>query len=399
MNSKSSTYCKMAHLGLNCDMSGMVQPCTISTYWIKDKENNHLRLNKNTLQESWDNDGRKQFVKNLDDGIRQDACSTCWNAEDSGARSYRMIWNKMLKDVEPLESQPRVLVVKPGNKCNNACRSCNAHTSSAWYKDAYKMSGTNKDYKTWLKFFKGHDTTYKENNNIESQFSKWQDNILFWDLYGGEPLIIPMTYTIIKDSIAKGTAKHQGLQIHTNGTVYDPELIKMASNFKSFSLGYSIDAVGVKNDYVRKLSKWDNVLSNLISYKKEMEKYENMVLSIRSCATPFNVYYIDELYDFFVHQQPVNIGPPTLVQDVPHTDISYLPTNVKEKVLEKLLKCEKKDDDYMEWIGNAITWLQYTPKDHEEKKNSFLEFNNKLDIFRKEKFEEVMPEYASLFNL
>ena len=36
--------------------------------WIKDKDNNHLRLNKNTLQEAWDNDGRKQFVKNLDDG-------------------------------------------------------------------------------------------------------------------------------------------------------------------------------------------------------------------------------------------------------------------------------------------------------------------------------------------
>ena len=83
-----------------------------------------------------------------------------------------------------------------------------------------------------------------------------------------------------------------------------------------------------------------NVLSKEEAYeiKKEIEKYENMVLSIRSCTTPFNVYYIDELYDFFVHQQPVNIGAPTLVQDVPHADVSYLPTNVKEKVLEKLLK-------------------------------------------------------------
>ena len=130
-----------------------------------------------------------------------------------------------------------------------------------------------------------------------------------------------------------------------------------------------------------------------------MEQYKNMGLTVRSCTTPFNVYYLDELYDFFVHQQSVMIGAPTLVQDVPHADISYLPTNVKEKVLEKLLKYEKKDDDYLRWINNAITWLQYTPKDHEEKKNSFLEFNNKLDIFRKEKFEDVMREYASLFNL
>ena len=66
MNTNSPTFCKMAHLGLNLDMSGMVQPCTISSYWIKDKDNNHMKLNKNTAEEAWNNEGRRQFVKNLE---------------------------------------------------------------------------------------------------------------------------------------------------------------------------------------------------------------------------------------------------------------------------------------------------------------------------------------------
>lgn len=399
MNTNSPTFCKMAHLGLNFDMSGMVQPCTISSYWIKDKDNNHMKLNKNTAEEAWNNDGRRQFVKNLDNGVKQKACDLCWKVEESGAQSQRMIWNKMLEDVTPSQEQPRVMVVKPGNKCNNACRSCNSHTSSAWYKDAYEMTDKTTPYKEWLKFYTSHKETYKNNTALEKTLYKWQDKIVFWDLYGGEPLIIPMTYKIIKESIAKNTAKDQMLQIHTNGMVYDPNLITLASKFKSFKFGYSIDAIGSKNDYVRKLSKWKNILGNLLKYRQEMEQHDHMELTIRTCSTPFNVYYLDEFYDFFTHQTPVRIGSPTIVNDAPRTDISYLPNNVKQVVIEKLLNYEKADDRYLEWINQTIKWLKFNPPEHQKYKNSFVEFNKQLDNIRKETFVEVMPDYATLFKV
>ena len=398
MSKESSTYCKFAHLGINCDMSGMVQPCQLSTYWFKDQNGDFLHLKQDTLKDAWRSESRRQFIEKLDSGVKHDACKVCWDVEASGNQSQRMVFNETLKDVEAMNEQPRIVILKPGNKCNNACRSCNADTSSAWYKDSYKMSGSNAPYKEWIKFFKDHNNTYQK-PSIEEQFKAWQKGIIFWDLYGGEPLIIPLTYKLIKDSIAQGTAKDQDLQIHTNGTVYDPNLIKLASHFKSFSLGYSIDAVGLKNDYIRKLSVWDKVLENLKKYRSDIQQHAKLKLVIRTCTTPWNVYYLDELWDYFQYQLPIKIGSPTIVQDQPHTDVSYLPTHVKQEVYKKLTNYSKKDQKYEKWIKQPIKWLLFDPNDHNEKQNSFMLFNNKLDKIRKEKFNKVMPEYASLFTL
>ena len=102
--------------------------------------------------------------------------------------------SKLLKDVDVLESQPRVMIVKPGNLCNNACRSCNAHTSSLWYKDDYALSGNGETFKEYLEFFQRYKTAYTDNKILDQRFAEWEDNIIFWDMYGGEPLIIPLFY-------------------------------------------------------------------------------------------------------------------------------------------------------------------------------------------------------------
>ena len=153
MSKESSTYCKFAHLGINCDMSGMVQPCQLSTYWFKDQNGDFLHLKQDTLKDAWRSESRRQFIEKLDSGVKHDACKVCWDVEASGNQSQRMVFNETLKDVESMKEPPRIVILKPGNKCNNACRSCNADTSSAWYKDSYKMSGSNAPYKEWIKFF------------------------------------------------------------------------------------------------------------------------------------------------------------------------------------------------------------------------------------------------------
>jgi len=38
------------------------------------------------------------------------------------------------------------------------------------------------------------------------------------------------------------------------------------------------------------------------------------------------------------------------------------------------------------------------PADHERLQNSFIEFNSKIDSIRKEKFEQVFPEFSKLFE-
>ena len=43
------------------------------------------------------------------------------------------------------------------------------------------------------------------------------------------------------------------------------------------------------------------------------------------------------------------------------------------------------------------TWMATEPSDYSEKQNSFIEFNTKIDNIRKEKFDDVFPEYSKLF--
>ena len=42
-------------------------------------------------------------------------------------------------------------------------------------------------------------------------------------------------------------------------------------------------------------------------------------------------------------------------------------------------------------------WMATEPSDYSEKQNSFIEFNTKIDNIRKEKFDDVFPEYSKLF--
>ena len=286
----SSTSCKLAKLSLNLDMSGMVSPCNLTNYWLQDKEGKNFRLITDNIEDIWHSEHRKKLIKDHDNNTQHPACQVCWNNEAAGITSVRQTFNEQLKNVSPLKDQPRIMIVKPGNLCNVSCRSCNADTSSAWYKDAYALHSQNENYKEWLKFYEPHKKTYINNQSLEQTFDRWQKNIIFWDLYGGEPLLIPLTYRILNSAIASGTAGDKSIGIHTNGTVYDDQLVDILKNFKKVSIGYSIDAIGNKNDYIRKNSRWEEIIKNLENYIADFSKYHNIKISIRCSPSPWNVY-------------------------------------------------------------------------------------------------------------
>jgi len=397
----SDTHCKLAQLALNLDMSGMISPCNVTSHWLKNKNNENFRLNKNSIEEIWRSDSRKELIEAHNNGIKHPTCSGCWNAEATGNRSPRQIFNEQLKDIEVLESQPRIFIMKPGNRCNVACRSCNEHTSSSWYKDAYALSGSNKEFKEWLEFFYPHRNTYENNSNLENTLQQWQPNIIFWDLYGGEPLLIPLTYKIINGAIETSSAKNQKLQIHTNGTIYDPKLASMFSKFKEVSVAYSIDAIGKKNDYIRSGSDWNTVIENLNLYNKDFSKYSNIKFTVRSTVTPLNVLYLDETYEYFSSKNfTIDFG--NVVTDYPYNNVQYLPKNIKLEVEKKLKKYVPSNNKNKKWIQNfdhLLKFMNYTPADYDLLQNSFIKRNNKMDLIRGEKFAEIFPEMHQLLSL
>ena len=392
-----STKCRFAKLALNFDMSGMVQPCNYTTWYLKDlKDERHYNVGTDDVKDIWESEHRKKLIADHDNGVRNPTCKNCWEMEDAKIESPRQEFNEKLKDVEILEDQPRVMIVKPGNLCNNACRSCNPHTSSLWYKTDYALDNKGMTFKEYLEFFDRHKTSYTNNETLEKRWAEWEDNIVFWDMYGGEPMIIPLFWKTLDRAIASDTVKEKTFNCHTNGMVYKDDLVDKMSKFKSAHIGFSIDAIGKKNEYIRTGSKWESILDNLKRYMNDCKKYDNVTIKVRTTYTPWNIYYYDEIFDYFQKEFGITaIG--CWCDDKPWNDVRYIPRKVKEAIIEKLSKYESNDKSWIRRFDELKKWIVTEPADYEQKENSFMEFNTKIDNIRKEKFEEVFPEYSKLF--
>ena len=390
-----NTYCKKAKLTLNFDMNGMVMPCELTNYYFEKKDGTKFNVLTDDVKEIWESEHRKKLLADHENGVRNPTCNLCWDQEDANLESTRQKFNKSLKDVEDVQTQPRVMILKPGNKCNNACRSCNAHTSSMWYKTDYALDDQGKTFKEYLKFFDRHKTAYKNNTQLEKRFAEWEDKIVAWDMFGGEPMIVPMFFKILDQAVSNKNVSEKTFHVHTNGMVYAEGLMDKFSKFKKATMGFSVDAIGAKNDYIRFGSKWENIIGNLNNYVKDSEKYENVELSIRTTLTPWNIYHYDETFDYF-QKRGIIVGG-TWCWDEPWNDVRYLPKKIKDAVLEKLSKYKSKNNSWTSTFDDMEKWMETEPSDYKEKQNSFIEFNTKIDNIRKEKFNDVFPEYSRLF--
>ncbi len=389
--------CKVLQLGLNFDMSGMVQPCNMLVgHYLKDENDRHYNVLTDDVKDIWNSKHRQEIIDAHKNNIKHPACRNCWEREDAGVESARQKANKDLEGVEILKEQPRIMIVKPGNLCNNACRSCNSHTSSMWYKTDYQLDNQGKSFKDYLKFYDKHKTAYNGNKVLEKRWAEWEDKIIFWDMYGGEPMLIPLFWKVLDQAQESPTAKEKMFNLHTNGMIYKPDLVKKLSTFKTAHIGFSIDAIGEKNEYIRYGSKWKNILANLTRYIEDCKKYDNVSITIRATITPWNIYYYEENYDYFKKLGIRAIG--IWCDDKPWNDVRYLPNKIKEAVINKLSKYKNHDGVWDSKFEDIKNWLSTTPPDHANLQHSFREFNQKLDTVRKEKFSATFPEYSKLFT-
>ena len=67
-------------MGLNFDMSGMVQPCNQNIgYYLQDEDKKHYNVLTDDLKEIWNSKHRKQLLDDHVNDIRNPACQQCWD--------------------------------------------------------------------------------------------------------------------------------------------------------------------------------------------------------------------------------------------------------------------------------------------------------------------------------
>lgn len=389
-NRKSATYCIMPYISLAVQNYGDFCACNESkvSYQLNNKT---ATVNEVTPEQVWNSPTRMELAAALSSGIQHSGCKGCWAAEAAGNKSLRQRSLESFGHLVPDETQPKILIIKPGNVCNAACRICNPATSSSWYSDSFKLKQLdNKDltFKIFMKEFEGLRNGFDANSpNFWPGVANWHKGIEYLEIYGGEPWLTAGLWKNLKTAIDSGDSKHIDIAVHTNSSMWNAEYLEILTKFRKVKLELSIDSNVDKHfNYMRYKLDFDSCMQNA---KKFVAERKTIDLGVTVTVSNLNVWYLDTIYDGLRSELGINIGISNVVSEPEYFDIRHLPTGIKLLVTNKL--------KHRNELANVLRYMNSLEGDI-SKWNTFCAETNKLDNIRGELLSDVMPEWYNIIK-
>ena len=385
---QSKTYCVMPHKALALQNHGDFCVCNMNNMSFETKTREVMYVHNTSLKDAWNSHTRKMVSAALDRNRALPACAQCFDLEKSGNGSSRKQFNSMFGSLPTLTTQPQVFILKPGNTCNLACRMCNPATSSGWYKDAYQLAIKNEDFvgtaAEYSKTFEHIRNSFnRDNTEFWDTFVEWLPNMVFVDIYGGEPFLTPALFDALQRVADAGQSSNTKLQLHTNLTVFNPHYLEILSKFKSVKIGLSIDSDQVQElEYIRYPVDASTVFDNLEKFKQISNKYQNIVMNICLTVTPLNVFNVEKI-KFNLEKYKLAVGL-NIVTSPGEYDIRHIPLPVRKIIANQNPSIA---NFIMQTVpGCDILW----PK--------FWKHTKDLDQLRGQSFEDTFPEFYELIK-
>ena len=407
---------------------------------VKNETGQPANFGRETPMSAWNNEYMKDVRLTMLEGKIPASCAKCHKEEFNGVASKR-IWEtgtwvedgidlpELIKQTEEDGTVPESLVyldLRLGHTCNLKCIMCSPHDSSMWvadHKKVYPLFQANelKDQMRWDR---------KEFNN------SWHENPDFWkEMYaqipnlkqvyfaGGEPLLIKEHKLFLEEIIRQGYADKILVRYNTNGLLINDEIIELWKKFKKVKVGFSIDAVGDRNYYIRYPSDWDTIERNL---HKLDNTPNNIQVSIATAIQILNIKHLPELVKWKIQQnfKKVNFenvtGGIQAGGGIVNMHLLYIPTFLSIRCLpdydkEQIRKSfadlaswlyanYRQDEDF--WKHNPYGWKRWQAvldfmdaEDHTAQLPAFVEYIEKMEAVRGTDFVKTFPELAHLLLL
>ena len=334
--------------------------------------------------------------------------------------------------------------IRLGNLCNQKCRMCYPGESSHWYQewsDTFQYRhiiyegmrskklpkftgpgntkltiGLDKNKKAAITQYQVLDNEDTANANVIitkrtdpyvwtdskalfEKLSKHSADILYIHMSGGEPLMITQHYEFLQGYVDNGKAKDITLNYNTNLSNIPQRALDLWKHFLKIELRTSIDAAGPINEYIRYPSNWDIVLRNL-RLLTEAKKSGEINLSLETITTVqiYNVYYLLELITELKSHKDIELDDMILhmLHDPRYFNITSLPSNVKDRVANKISKIGKKTG-FWQKQGQGVINHMYK-KDTTDALDQFFVESRIMDKYRKQRIENVMPEMYEMLK-
>jgi radical SAM protein with 4Fe4S-binding SPASM domain len=403
---KSKTFCILPWTHFHAFPDGRAYPCCLADYWHPVGD-----LRKNTMEEVWNQESYKQIRLNMLADKECKECSKCYEHEKNGFFSMRNDANRNyghhIKEIQQTHTDGthpdfkiRYWDVRFSNLCNFSCRSCGPIFSSNWYNDHVKLYNRKPDV-LGREMLRVEYTTGNEDSMMEQMLPHipYLEQVYF---AGGEPLIMKEHYFMLEQLIK---AKKTDVRILYNSNFSelrfkDKHVFDYWKQFKSVSLGASLDASGARAELMRKGTSWDQVIKNRLAMKEEVPHVD---FYINSTVSAMNILHV---LDF--HKEWVELG---LIRpgDV-NINLCLSPEWYRSDIFPEWFKQDviiPAYEKHIAWIEpldslkratngfkSVLNFVQTTDNNHLFPR--FQEEIKKLDSIRNENFWETFPELSVL---
>jgi molybdenum cofactor biosynthesis enzyme MoaA len=225
-------------------------------------------LNPLTPAEMFEHPRMEQLRENLKNGIRDPACSVCWDQEDAGLTSFREFSIKTEDDID-YNANLEMIDITISNKCNLRCRMCFPSNSHSLMIDNDYFEKN--DLMGIAKEATGDGWNYSI-PVLTNRTVLWEwilnntDKIKVLKMSGGEPFYDQKTIDFLNKFIENGDAKNTELKFHTNGTQFTDDVVELLKQFKHNEHVISIDGVDETYEYIRYPGTFNDFEKSLQNY-------------------------------------------------------------------------------------------------------------------------------------
>ena len=426
---KNKTFCPYPFKAALLEHSNdTVVPCC---RW---NSNSLVRQSKNYL--NTDNRDQVMDYKNYFDIVREkmikgepvQECTKCYQQEHDGLNSMRSsALNDFVEDTKALEKKqsnrgpkglsqeitiPKLeyLEIESGRYCNLKCRSCGPGFSSSWDED---VTGNNQVLTNFYgsKHDVFDDLQGKTRTNDSLALLTYKDSQYLNEIKvtGGEPFLTDSFLKFLENLVEWGIAKNIVLDVFTNSSFFPKEKhTQMLTKFKQVDINLSIDAIGERNDFLRKKSKWQVVQDVAKRWEELSIQNNNISIRISHTVTIFNSLYFDE----FLNWCNTHFDKKTINSDFVHVAVAYGPDylsvrNFSRPIKEKLLQIVTKQwNESNRLFSKSLVDQKFkrivTALDSTDLKDPidsvFEEKTEMFDKIRKEDWRTTFPKLVEVFD-
>ena len=397
----SDVFCMIPWIHMHAFPDGRAYPCCLS-----DDKYPIGNFKQDSMEVVWNGNAYKTMRKNMLEEKPCKECTKCYEQEDNGFMSMRNSTNKnfghhislvdaTLPNGTVEDFKLRYYDIRFSNLCNFTCRTCGGWFSSSWYTEEEELYGK-RDYPRIMFAGRTESDMWEQ---LEPHIP-YLEQVYF---AGGEPMMMEEHYRILKE-LVKREMFDVKLIYNTNFsrlTLKDDNVLDLWQLFNNVSIGASLDGMEAHGEYIRKGTKWDQIVRN----REEMiERCPNVDFYVSSTVSLYNALHVTDFHRRwaelgYIKPQDWNIN---ILQGPDRDRIDVLPKLYKDQVTTK--------------VQEHINWLR--PQDHLQRATSgyegmlhfmnsndnshllkeFFRVNDIHDTYRKERFEDTFTEYKDLRN-